>query len=362
MLGRNARNAGCRVSDEWTYRGLRTLVMENDLLRVVVLLDQGSDILSFEYKPLGLDLLWKNPNGGVLPAGLHIASRALTEGSFADFYQGGWQECFPNGGRVCEYRGTEFGLHGEVYGLPWTCEILEDTARAVAVKLSVRTRRTPFLLEKTLRMEYDSSALTIEESLHNESRCALDYMWGHHPAFGEPFLSGACVITTGARVANLDEGGSAESRFAPPLRATLPMVVDRGGRPVDLLSVPGREETVSDMFYLTELEEGFYALTNTDYGVGFAMEFDPALFRCIWLWIACNAPTGAPFYGRSYTVALEPFTSWPAILTNAIAHGTAARIGPEETVTTRLRAGAFRAEAPPLTRAELDYSAGGGDL
>lgn len=360
MLGRNSRNAGCRVSDEWTYRGLRTLVIENDLVRVVVLLDQGSDILSFEYKPLGLDVLWKNPNGGVLSPSLHIPSRALTEGNFADFYQGGWQECFPNGGRVCQYRGTEFGLHGEVYGLPWSCDILEDSPDAVSVRLAVRTRRTPFLLEKTLRLTRDSSALQIEEALHNESRFEMDYMWGHHPAFGEPFLTGACVITTGARTANLDDGTNPESRFEPPYAGPLPLVPARDGRRIDVLSVPNRDEIVSDMLYLTDLEEGFYAITNPDLGIGFGFEFDPALFGCIWYWIACNAPTDAPFYGRSYTVALEPFTSWPAILTNAIEHGTAARIGPDETVHTTMRAGVFRSETPPLTQRDLVYSGGGG--
>jgi galactose mutarotase-like enzyme len=359
MLGRNVRNTGCRVSDEWTYRGLRTLVLENDALRVVVLLDQGSDILSLEYKPLGLDFLWKNPNGGVLSPALHIPSRNLGEGNFADFYQGGWQECFPNGGRFCEYRGTELGLHGEVYGLPWSCEILEDGPEAVTARLTVRTRRTPFLLVKTLRLTRDAACLEIEESLTNESRYEMEFMWGHHPAFGEPFLSSACVVTTGARRAHVSENDDPESRFAPGTEGPLPMLRSREGRPIDVLAIPGQPVPVSDMLYLTDLEEGFYAITNTDLGVGFGFEFDPELFRYIWYWIACNAPKGAPFFGRSYTVALEPFTSWPAILSNAIARGTAALIGPETTITTRLKAGVFRSECPPCSQAEIDYSLGG---
>ena len=39
------RNYGCRVSDSWTYRGLRAAVLENELLRIVILLDKGADIL-----------------------------------------------------------------------------------------------------------------------------------------------------------------------------------------------------------------------------------------------------------------------------------------------------------------------------
>ena len=33
---------GCRISDEWTLRGMRTAVLENELIRVTVLLDRGA--------------------------------------------------------------------------------------------------------------------------------------------------------------------------------------------------------------------------------------------------------------------------------------------------------------------------------
>jgi hypothetical protein len=48
---------GCRISDEWTLRGMRAAVIENELLRVLVLLDKGAEILEFCYKPLGLSVV-----------------------------------------------------------------------------------------------------------------------------------------------------------------------------------------------------------------------------------------------------------------------------------------------------------------
>src|SRR6266511_3745216 len=48
------RTHGCRVSDEWTHRGMRAAVLENELLRVLVLLDRGAEIVEFRYKPLDL--------------------------------------------------------------------------------------------------------------------------------------------------------------------------------------------------------------------------------------------------------------------------------------------------------------------
>jgi hypothetical protein len=292
----------------------------------------------------------------VLPPGLHIPSRALTEGNFADYYEGGWQECFPNGGRVCDYRGAEFGLHGEVWGLPWSATIVTDSPEEVAVALSSRTRRTPFLLEKTLRLRDDVARLEITETITNEGRTAMDFMWGQHPAFGEPFLSGECVVTSGARTAVLHHGDDPESRFAPPLQGRPDALPCRDGAPVNALRVPSRDETVSDMLYLTDLAEGFYALTNTALGLGFAMEFDPSVFSCLWYWIACNAPGGGPFWGRSYTVALEPFTSWPAILTRAIENGTHRTLGAGESLTTSYSAGVFRSSIPPPTASDLRYA------
>ena len=55
MHYQHERNYGCRVSDSWTYRGLKTVVLENDLLRIVILADKGADIYQFVYKPLDVD-------------------------------------------------------------------------------------------------------------------------------------------------------------------------------------------------------------------------------------------------------------------------------------------------------------------
>ena len=67
MHYQNERNHGCRVSDAWTYRGLKTLVMENELLRVVVLADKGADILELVHKPTDVDFLWRSALGSARP-------------------------------------------------------------------------------------------------------------------------------------------------------------------------------------------------------------------------------------------------------------------------------------------------------
>lgn len=50
------RNYGCRIR-EYLYRDLKTLTLENELLRVSILADKGTDIFEFLYKPIDLDVL-----------------------------------------------------------------------------------------------------------------------------------------------------------------------------------------------------------------------------------------------------------------------------------------------------------------
>src|SRR5690606_20223398 len=106
------RNFGCRLT-EWIYRGLRTLTLENELLRVTFLVDKGTDIIEFLHKPTDTDFMWRSPLGVRNPA-TFVPTAARPDGAFLDYYEGGWQECLPTGGDEVPYAGTVFGVHGEV--------------------------------------------------------------------------------------------------------------------------------------------------------------------------------------------------------------------------------------------------------
>ncbi len=57
------RNYGCRLWDQHTYKGMQVVVLENDLLRISVLADKGTDIFEFLYKSLDLDYMLMTPQG-----------------------------------------------------------------------------------------------------------------------------------------------------------------------------------------------------------------------------------------------------------------------------------------------------------
>lgn len=60
---RTQRNYGCRIHDQYTYLGMRTLVMENDQLRISILVDKGTETYELLYKPKDLDFMWLSENG-----------------------------------------------------------------------------------------------------------------------------------------------------------------------------------------------------------------------------------------------------------------------------------------------------------
>lgn len=342
------RNHDCRISDDWTYHGLRALVLDNDLLRVVVLADKGSDVIEFRYKPRDLDFLLFMP-GGIRNPTLELPSAPAT-GPFLDYYSGGWNEILPNGGPPVNYKGAELGQHGEVSLIPWQYAIVQDSPTRVAVRLWVRPLRTPFLLEKTLTLEPGRAALRIDERLTNEAGEPLHCMWGQHIAFGRPFLDAGAVIDAPARrfITHPDIPGYTPRRFQSNTVSDWPFAPAPDGTRVDASRVPAfGEAQQQEMAYLAELSDGWYAITNQESQIGFGVRFDHTLYRYIWYWQQLgNVARGYPWWSRLHTTALEPWTSYPTSgLNEAIGNGSALLLQPGQSVETSLLAVAYEGAA-----------------
>lgn len=338
------RNHGCRISDSWLFDGMRTVILENALLRVVVLVDKGSDIIEFRFKPHDLDFLHFAPGGVRNPA--QNTPPAAGDSPYLDYFSGGWNEIVPNGGPSVNYRGAELGQHGEISLLPWSCAILEDTPRRVAVRLWVRAMRTPIFLEKTLSMVPDQATLFIDERLVNEGGEPLDLMWGHHIAFGRPFLDEGVVIDAPAAtiVAGDEWPNYGPRRFRPNATGAWPYIAGPEGEMDNAAHVPPFGAAQSqEMAYLTGLREGWYAITNPARQVGFGIHFDPAVFGYIWYWQQMgNVAAGWPWWSQLHTQALETWSSYPSNgLTEAIENGTALRLAPGAEIHTSLCATAY---------------------
>ncbi len=305
----HGRKQGCRISLDYTYRGMRVAFLENEVLRVGVLLDKGADIFEFTYKPRDLDFMWQSPIEMRAP---YVATSALPEGAFHDYYYGGWQEVLPSAGWASEpYLGTYQGLHGEISLLPFEAAIVEDSPEKVSLRVWTRAYRSPLALERFMTLERHRPVLHIRERLTNESPAEFAVMWGHHPAFGEPFLDDSCRVSAPATEVEVlafhpnglwEPGGGYE----------FPNVLNRrSGELQDIRRVLPRETGSVDVVFFKGLAEGWYGITNERLKVGFGMAWDASLFKYLWMWQVYGGHHDYPWYGRTYNCALEPFTSYP---------------------------------------------------
>jgi len=335
------RKTGCRISLDYTYRGMRVAFLENEAIRVGVLLDKGADIFEFTFKPLDLDFMWQSPIEMRRP---FVATSALPEGAFHDYFYGGWQEVLPSAGWASEpYMGTFQGLHGEVSLLPFEAAIQEDTPETVSLSTRVRTYRSPLTLERTMTLKRDMAALFIHERLVNESEDEFAIMWGHHPAFGTPFLDENCVVSTPAKKVEV-LAFHPNGLWKPGGDYDFPMVPNqRTGQLQDITQVLPRTTHSVDVVFFKELSDGWYSITNQKTGAGFRLAWDIKLFKYLWMWQVYGGHNDYPWYGRTYNAALEPFTSYPpAGVQNAIKNGTALVMKPGEILETDLVANAFQ--------------------
>ena len=340
---------GCRIS-EGSVNGISSLVLENDHIKVVVLAGKGSDIWELRHKPSDTDILWKTP-WGVRNPNSYVPDTSSSHAMFLDLYPGGWQELLPNGGAACTYRGAELGFHGELCKIPWEYQIVHENEKRVAVRFYTRTVRIPFRVEKTLRLERDCATLFIEETVTNEGTSAMDFMWGHHPAFGPPFVSEDCRLFVPARsVETAKAFGGRQILPAETHFKTYPLIKTASGENFDLSRVLPPSAQISNVVYLSDLEEGWSCLVNENSRIGVAMHWDLRVFPYVWLVQEYCGTSDYPWWGRAYLVSIEPQSSIPAMgLEKAIDRGTNLTLASGKSISTELCVSTFLASGSPAS-------------
>lgn len=332
-----SRNYGCRITENISINGVNALVMENQKLRVTILIDKGADIYELLYKPKDIDFMWRSPNE-LISASKYGQYSQDSVCNYIDLYSGGWQEIIPNGGPSCTYKGAELGMHGEVVNVPWSYNVVEDNLKEISICFYVTTRRSPYTLEKRITIKEYESIIYFEETLSNNGDEDMELMWGQHPTIGKPFLDEHCHIITSARQGIID--GPAKDfksqRLEPGQTFVWPKGISGNNEEIDFSKVPGEESKTADMIYLTDFSgEAFYEVVNTKRQLAFGMKWDKSVFPYIWLWQVCNGADGYPWYGQTYNMAIEPWTSYPSKgLNEAINNGSSFTIRKRSKVKT----------------------------
>ncbi len=296
----------CQAKEIILGRTMRALKIENDILSTTILLDKGADLYRLIYKPQNIDVLWKAPWGMKESAG-GFDSAFDSQTAWLEAYAGGWQVLFPNGGFHNTYKGAQLGFHGEASMKAWDYEIVSASSAALEVKFSVRLSRSPYSIERWMRLESGSPILHIRERITNHAGEAMECMWSHHPAYGAPFLSEHCVIDTDAQTLLTDDAYIGAANPLPLDRAFHWSMADD----LDLSRVPAPDQPRDLLAYLKDFQTGWYGITNTELGIGIGLTWDLSVFPYAWFWQELNSSPGFPFYKCSYVIAIEPASTIP---------------------------------------------------
>jgi len=294
---------------------LRAIVLENDLLRVVVLPEAGARIWQITYKPLSADLLWNNPN--LLPA------RQPLHAGYDDTWSGGWDDLFPND-EAGTVRGLALPDHGELWTAEWDAEPFEHDDQ-VGVSLECATPITRFAAEKTVTLRRDSALLEIHYRLTNRGEETFPFLFKLHPAF---------AVSPNHRIDFPAMTVLRELEFPGTLDGAPPSFIwpyaPLEGSPLDLRQVPDTTSRAVHFFYGTELAGGWCGVTNGGNKLAAALRFDPEVFSSCWLFATHGG-------WRDLNVAvLEPATGYPFKMQAMIDNGSARQLAPGESLETQV--------------------------
>ena len=342
MHYQDERTTGCRISDAWTYRGLKTVVLENEIVRITVLADKGADIYSFVHKPTDTDFMWKTP-WGVRDPSKSVPPTGDPSSIWLDFYEGGWQTVVPHGGYSDQIYGADFGIHGDVNLIPWDTVVVEDTPQLVSVRFSAKSVRMPMKVTKILTLVSGSPTLKVEESVTNEGEEDLDVVWLEHIAIGAPVLSDKSrLFVPESKLRSHPESIDTNSKLEPDFIGDWPNMNAKDGSVLDFSRIPTKEDRSLDMAYMTEMSEGWYALLNEETNIGWAVSYPVETFKYLWYWRNFGGGYGYPWYGRCYNAGLEPCTSFGnGGIKQAQENGSALNIKSGATVSVTITAGPF---------------------
>jgi hypothetical protein len=295
-----------------TRRGaFAALELASAELAVTLLPEKGCDVVELVERTSGVDVLLKTPWAyGRRPVHAPSSFEAWIEA-----YPGGWQLILPNGGDATVEHGVEWGFHGEAGLVPWQVEEVGPAHATCSVELVT----APLHVRRNVTVE--GPVLRIEEEVRNGGHDSLEVMWGHHPAFGAPFLEPGCTVTTSAGTFTTDDRAPGAG-LIPGRSSDWPHAALEAGGSLDLSVIPSADEARAVLGYLSDFDQGSYRIANPRLRLELELRWPLELFPTAWFWQELNASPGYPWYRRLYTTAVEPNTTRPGQgLANARAKG-----------------------------------------
>jgi hypothetical protein len=283
---------------------LEKLPLRNEILEITVLPDVGAKLLDLTYIPTSQNFLWHNPR--IEPQTYPI------ESNFDNYWCGGWDDGFPTC-EACVHNGENYPNLGELRSLSWK---IDGDHSLSYVKLSAKGPISPVEAQKEVRLL--GSTLEVRFAVRHVGYEPLNFIWGTHPAYA---ITPDCVLHIPARKGCVGQSGQL---YKWPLLETSDGVLD-----MSRALAPGK---FSAGHYAMELDAGWYAVEYPNRQSGLLFEFPLDICPYLWLWLSYGGWRGY------YVAVVEPWTSCPVTLTEAVAANTHRILEPGGSFSCTVRA------------------------
>lgn len=282
---------------------VKVITLENRLLKCSVAPALGGKIISVYNKQLQKEFLWRNEN---------LSLKPLERGADYDSnFWGGIDELIPND--IPEnIDGIDYPDHGELWTTPLDYELKEEK-----LILYGTLSQSNLFYEKIIELDNNSSSIRLLYKIKNTGNEVRHFLWKLHAAL--QIHEGDKLLTT-AKKAKVAE--KEYSRFSAPDEFKWPMIEG-----ADASVVPLKNNTM-DFFYLYDITNGKMELVSADESSVFRYSYDKNIFPYQWYFAS---------YGKfldHYTAVLEPCTTMPISVNDAIKLNQCSVLKPNEELNT----------------------------
>jgi hypothetical protein len=268
--------------------GAQTVVLDNGLTRAEIVGDEGARVRSLLDARTARELLYRRP-GEHWDPGDYVATLA-----------GGWDQMFPNDDAWDGF--PVHGLHWSARfraqsassdGVSFRCELIEAGVVVVHEYSLLPPPRSGLRLETTVRAQ----------------RVVPPFLWSTHPMLA---VAPGWEIDVGDVVLEADAVDPGRVHAGP---------LERAARDVALVA-PERSQGWQEVLYAPA--SGTASVRSLGSGSGTEVRWDVEFFRYLWV------VTLSGFASVDLAVVLEPCTTYPYRLDEAVANGSAMELGAGE--------------------------------
>mgnify|MGYP006279754695 CR=1 FL=1 len=273
------------------YKGLDSIILENNFLKIEVIPQYGGKMVSFYHKQTEREFLFQSKE-----AKLELPDYGA---DFSEYDASGFDEVFPSIDasfypKDSKWGGASIPDHGEVWTLPWVLEINDEK-----IKLVVISPKFPYKLEKEIKLK--EKKVHIDYTVTNFSKQEFKFIWCAHALLNCDTKHTKMILPPGEnKVMNV--GTNSELGDWGAIH-DYPVTKTKTGQEIDLSRIAPKSANNCEKFYVPQqLNTGYCGVEYQDSKERLMYSFPVDKVPYLGVWKTQGG------YRGDYNIALEPCT------------------------------------------------------